>query len=146
MLVSSTPFKSTLERRALRGMFDNGTMLRDYSASALSATGSDTGIAFASTGFEAFKVVFSIAAYSSYSAGSAYWTITVEASTSLASGYSVVATVPNSAGAALETEVVLGGDQVNDIVAGATYLRVTATKTSTPGNLTYGAWLVPVEC
>jgi hypothetical protein len=126
-------------------MVDTQTQLRDYTAAALSATTSETGIALNSTNFEAFKVALSIAAFTGYSVGTVDWAITVQVSTALASGYVTVATVAPTLGLASETEVVLGGDQINDFVASATYIRCTATKSGAAGNLSYGAWLVPLE-
>lgn len=141
-----THFFSTIADRRRRGTYDAELELRDYAAAAISATTAETGIKFAARKQEAFKVCISAAAYSGYSAGTAQWTITVEVSNALGGSYNVVATLSPAvaAGAAIETEIVLGGDQVADIDPDCTHIRVQATKTGSPGNLTYGAWIVPV--
>lgn len=137
---------STIADRRVRGTYDQALELRDYAATALSATGSSTGIAFASRKIEAFKVCFAIAAYNSYSAGSAEWTITVEVSATVGGSYTVIGTISPAlfAGAAGETEIVFGGDEVADKLSTAEFIRVTATKTGSPGTLTYGAWITSV--
>jgi hypothetical protein len=129
-----------------RGIVDNALTFRAITDAAISSTTSTTGIQFYPTKNEAFKVCFSHLAYTGYSAGSAEWTLTVEVSASLASGYVAVATLDPAtfAGTAAETEIVLGGDQVFDVLDTATYVRVTATKTGSPGNLTFAAWVVNV--
>lgn len=136
---------STIADRRARGTYDVELELRDYAAAALSATASSTGKAFASRKIEAFKVCLSFAAYTGYSAGSAQWTITVEVAATVGGSYTVIETLlpATFAGAAGETEFVIGGDQVTDRLATAEFIRVTATKTGTPGDLTYGAWIVP---
>lgn len=141
-----TTFFSTIADRRRRGTYDAELELRDYTAAAVSATTAETGIKFYPRKHEAFKVVIVADAYTSYSAGTAEWTITVEVSNALGSGYAAVATLDpaTAAGAAIETEIVLGGDQVADFDADADYIRVNATKTGSPGNLTYGAFIVPV--
>ena len=129
-----------------RGTVDDALTFRKLTDAAISATTSTTGIQLYPTKVEALKVCIAHLAYTSYAAGTAQWTITVEVSASLGSGYEVVATLDPAtfAGAAAETEIVLGGDQIFDALSTATYVRVTATKTGSPGNLTFAAWVVNV--
>ncbi len=119
--------------------FDAATSLRDYNAVAISATTTETTISLAATKLEDYKCVVDVAAYSGYSAGSAQWTITVEASSDNSAFTVVGSVVPN--GTANRFDIPLSGEWVEDLVSGAIYLRAKATKTGTPGNLTYGAWL-----
>lgn len=141
-----TTFFSTIADRRRRGTFDKELELRDQSAAAISATTSETGIQFYPRKHEAFKVVIVSSAYTSYSAGAAEWTITVEVSDVVGGTYTVVGTLSPAAlaGAAGEAEIVLGGGQVATVDADADFIRVTATKTGSPGNLSYGAFIVPV--
>jgi hypothetical protein len=136
---------STIADRRVRGTYDAALELRDYAAAALSATTSSTGIAFVSRKIEAFKVCLSFAAYTSYSAGSAEWTIDIEVAATVGGSYTKVATLlpATFAGVAGETEFVIGGDEVADRLSTAEFIRVTATKTGSPGTLTFGAWIVP---
>lgn len=136
---------STIADRRVRGTYDAALELRDYAAAALSATGSSTGVAFASRKIESFKVCLSLAAYTGYVATSAEWTITVEVAATVGGSYTVIGTLlpATFAGAAAETEFVFGGDEVADRLATAEFIRVTATKTGAAGNLTFGAWIVP---
>lgn len=141
-----TTFFSTIADRRRRGTYDKALELRDYGATAITATTSGTGIKFYPRKHEAFKVVIVADAYSDYDAGVDEWTISVEVSNALGSGYTAVATLDPAvaAGTAIETEIVLGGAQIAEIDADADYIRVTATETGAPGALTYGAYIVPV--
>lgn len=141
-----TTFFSTIADRRRRGPFDKELELRDQSATAITATTSGTGIQFYPRKHEAFKVVLAVGAYTGYSAGTAEWTITVEVSNLVGGTYTVVGTLAPAtlAGAAGETEIVLGGGQIASLDADADFIRVTATKTGSPGALSYGAFIVPV--
>lgn len=140
-----TTFFSTIADRRRKGTYDVNLELRDYTAAAISATTSSTGVEFAVRKQDYFKVVIIADAYTGYVATSAEWTIEVEVSDVVGGTYTAIGTlVPaTAAGAAIETELVFGGDQVADIDADAAFIRVTATKTGSPGNLTYGAFIVP---
>ena len=131
------PRSTIANRRAY--FFDAATQLRDYEASAISATTTETAIAVSATKLREYKAVVDTAAYTSYSAGSAQWTITIEASSDNSTYVSVGSIVPT--GAASRFDIPLSGEWIDDIVPGAIYLRAKATKTGSPGNLTYGAWL-----
>jgi hypothetical protein len=144
--ISMATFYANYKDARRRGTVDDALTFRKITDAALSATTSTTGIQLYPIDVEALKVCISHLAYTGYAAGTAQWTITVEGSASLGSGYVTLATLDPAtfAGAAAETELILGGDRVSDILSTATYLRVTATKTGSPGNLTMAAWVVNV--
>lgn len=120
--------------------FDKALELRNYSAAAVSATGSEAAVAFVSAPTLEFKAVVNAAAHTGYSAGTAQWTISVEASvTGTGSWVSVGSVVLD--GTQKEFDIPLSGDYVEQLVSGAKFLRATATKTGAPGNLTYGVYL-----
>lgn len=139
-------FYATYKDARRRGTVDDLLVFRELTDAAISATTSTTGIEIYPTKIEAFKVCIAHLAYTGYSAGVAEWTIAVEVSASLGSGYEAVGTLlpATFAGVAAETEIVLGGDQVYGSLSTAKYVRITATKTGSPGNLTFAAWVVPV--
>jgi hypothetical protein len=148
-MVYSGAFKSTLPRRANTAQVDALTVLRDYTAAALSATTNGTPIEYPFTAEESVKVIINQAAYSSYSAGSVSWTLSLEVCDTVGGTYRQVASIAPTvaAGAALNgQEVFLSGEQINKTFANARFLRIVATKLSTAGNLTFGAYLVPSGC
>ena len=141
-------FLSTLPRSTNRGLIDALTTLRNYSAAAISATTVGVPIEYAFTAEESVKVIMNFAAYSGYVASSAEWVITTEISATLAGTYRVVDTIAAfiGAGAALQHEIFLGGRQMENLVANARFMRVTATRVGAPGNLVFGSYLVPSDC
>jgi hypothetical protein len=151
-MVYSGAFKSTLPRAnnsTNTSQIDALTTLRDYTAAALSATTNGTPIEYPFTAEESVKVIINQAAYSSYSAGSVSWTLSLEVSDAVAGTYKQVASIAPTvaAGAALNgQEVFLSGEQINKTVPNARFLRIVATKLSTAGNLTFGAYVVPSGC
>lgn len=151
-MVYSGAFKSTLPRlnNSLNSaQIDALTTLRDYATAAASATTNGTPIEYPFTAEESFKVIINQAAYSSYTATSAEWTLSLQVSNAVGGTYVTVATIlpALAAGAALNgQEQFLSGEQINKAVAGARFLRIVATKTGSPGNLTFGAYLVPSGC
>lgn len=112
---------------------DSETVIREKNATALSATGAETAISF-TQGYD-LLVVVNTAAYSSYTASTALWTITVEAS------------ADNSTFDVLRTFVTNGTAQQFDTaiskqeMANYSYIRTKATKTGTPGNLSYSSFI-----
>ncbi|WP_445634592.1 hypothetical protein NSTC745_06414 [Nostoc sp. DSM 114161] len=134
------PRSTIANRRAIQ--FDKALELRDYAAAAISASTTETAIAFPATKLKAYKCVVDVAAYTGYVASSAQWDITVEASTTSGGTYKTVGTF-TALGAQNRFDVPLSGEWVDDIVADAAYIRVKAVKTGSPGNLTYGAFLAP---
>lgn len=135
---------STIADRRRRGTYDAALELRDTAAAAISATTNGTAIQFPARKYDDFKVCFNIAAYSSYAAGTAEWVLTVEVSATSGGSYTTIGTVGAAifAGAAGETEIVFGGDEVADKLSTAEWIRVTATKTGSPGSLSFGSWIV----
>ena len=142
-MVYSNTFYSTIADRRRRGTYDKEVELRAYTATAITATTSSTGIAFPVRKTAEYKVCYSIAAYSSYSVGVNEWNIKVEVSDLVGGTYTQVGTVIAPLGTALEGEIPLTGDYVTGIDSDSAFIRVTATKTGSPGSLTYGAWLAP---
>lgn len=134
------PISTLTPRRSLE--FDTLLQLRARDAAALSATGSSTGLAFRANAYDDFMVEIITAAHTGYVAGTAQWSIQVEVSASLSSGYQAVgrAVVPD--GTAQRTQIAVSG-QSAFMVLGAEplFIRVTATKTGSPGNLSYGAFV-----
>lgn len=131
---------STIANRHAR-FFDKSLELRARSASPISATTAETGIALPAAKYDAFKVVLDVAAYTSFAAGTAQWAIAVEVATTLGGTYSpvTVSVVPN--GTAATYDIPLSGEFADQILSGAAFIRVNATKTGSPGNLTYGAYI-----
>lgn len=131
--------RSTIANRR-ESQFDKALELRNFSAAAVSATTSETGVPFRARAYSKLRALIDVAAHTGYSAGTAQWTITVEAATSLGGSYTAVGSfIPN--GTQQQYRLPLTGGQIESIVAGTTHLRVTATKTGAPGNLTYGVFL-----
>ena len=123
--------------------FDVLLSLREYSAAALSATGSATGLAYAVRDEDVFKVVVNHGAITGTINGSNNWVITVEVSDVVGGTYTQVATTGQLGAAAAEIELAISGQNVAQLDSDAAFIRVTATKTGTVGNLTYGAFVTP---
>lgn len=126
-------------------LFDKSLQIRDVNAAAASATGSQTAIALPVTKENYFEVVLDVAAHSGYSAGSAYWTITVEICDTSGGTYAVVGSY-TADGTAKRIQLPLSGQYCQQIKSGAAYIRTTHTKTSTVGNLSYGAFINQADC
>lgn len=132
------PASTIADRRHI--LFDKLLELRAYTAAALSATGSEAAILFAATRMMDYVAVVTVAAHTGYTAGTNQWTITVEASTVAGSGFVPVGSVI-PAGVAGTFTIPLSGSWVQSLKPGAIYLRVTATKAGTAGNLVYSCFL-----
>ncbi len=131
--------RSTIgDRRAI--IFDKQLELRDYDAAAISASTTETAINFEATKQMAFKCVVDVAAHTGYVATTAEWTIDVEACATSDGTYQSAGSLTLD-GTANRFDVPLSGEWIEDIESGAAYVRVRATKTGSPGNLTYGAFL-----
>jgi hypothetical protein len=126
--------------------YDALTVIRPITAAALSATTSETGIAFPVTNYEDFSLALQVQTISSFTAGSAFWTLTAEVSTTLGGTYVPVGSVDLTSGAANDYLIPLSGYTIGKLVPNAAFVRVTATRTGTPGNLTYAAYLSPDVC
>lgn len=132
---------STIPNRRSQG-FDINLQLRDYTAAAISATTSGTAIPLVVSTHLEFKAVVNSAAYSSFAAGTAQWVVTIEASVNGSSSWVAIGSVVLD-GTQKEFDIPLSGDWSEQLVPGALFIRATATKTGSPGNLTYGAYLSP---
>lgn len=131
--------RSTIANRRTNA-FDANISLRLITAAALSATTSTTGVFIPELLKHLyFKAVINANAYASHD-GSNNWSIAVEASEQLSTGYVTVGTVPLT-GTLREFDLPLSGDWIEQRVSNARFIRVTATRTGAPGNLTFGAYL-----
>lgn len=132
------PRSTMANRRAIQ--FDKDLELRDFASAAVSASGNNAAIAFPATKQMSFKAVINVAVHTGYVASTAQWALAIEVSADNATfrqvGNSVVPT-----GTVNQLEIALEGAAVEDVVPNAAYVRVVHTKTGTPGNLTYGAFL-----
>ena len=144
----SGTFRSTLPRNANRAQIDALTTLRAFDATAITVTTIGTPIEYALTAEESIKVIVNQGAYSGYVAGTAQWTISFQASATLAGTYTEIRSIlPFVAAGLLNSgqELFISGEQTNKIVPNARFLRAVATLTGAAGALTYGAYLVPTE-
>lgn len=134
------PPSTVADRRKM--LLDKELELRAYTAAALSASTNGAALAIDATKIIAYEAICQIAAYTGYDAGTAEWALKIEVSdddsTYVAATKDVVID-----GTAQELRFALSGAAVNDVVADAIYVRVVATKTGSPGNLTFGAYLSP---
>lgn len=126
---------STLNR-TVAYPFDKLTELRAYSAAAISATTAGTAIAFDIPDQYEFKAVLNHAAISSVVATSAEWVVTLEVSPDNSTFTAIRSWTLTGTASQFETPV--SGIEINAKVANATHIRAKATKTGTPGTLTYG--------
>jgi hypothetical protein len=131
------PLSTIADRRAT--IRDDLLTLRDDAATAISATTSGTAIAIAATKLLNFDCRIVADAYTSYTAGSAEWAVALQASADNSTFVTVGSMTLDST--AREYRISTSGQEIQDLVPSAAFLRVTATKTGTPGNLTYGAYL-----
>jgi hypothetical protein len=137
------PLPNLADRRAY--WFDKALELRDYGAAALSATGSETGVEFAVRDFDVAKVVIDHGPVTgTLTAGTNFWVITVAISDVVGGTYTTIATTGELTAAASRIELPISGLLAAYKDADAAFIRVTATKGGTIGNLTYGAFLTPV--
>ncbi|MFN6572368.1 hypothetical protein [Dendronalium sp. ChiSLP03b] len=134
------PRSTIANRRAI--LFDKSLELRDFAATAISASTTESAIAYPVTKLKAYKCVVDVAAHTGYVATTAQWDITIEACATSGGTYKTVKTF-TVIGVANRFDVPLSGEWVDDIVTDAAFVRVKATKTGAPGNLTYGAFLAP---
>lgn len=132
-------FYSTMSDSTSRE-FDKLLELRDGSATAISATTAESAIAFPVRKTQEYKVCYNIGAYSSYSVGVNSWSVAIEVSDTSNGTYVPVATI-NPVGSAVTGEVPLTNVYVAGFLSTAEYIRVKATKTGSPGSLSYGAFI-----
>lgn len=116
--------------------YDKDTELRDYSKAEISATTSETAIELAIPEQSTIRAVLNHAAIGSVTPGTAEWTVTVEISADNIDFTAVRTWVLGADATELETAIT--GVEMTSFVNDATHIRASATKTGTPGNLTYG--------
>lgn len=124
-----------------RDNYDVALELRDINKPALSANAAENAIAtFNPVKTKEYKVIIVHGDVPSYAAGTVEWQVVIEVSDASNGTFSTVATVPLKGSAAVR-EVALSGKQVKDISSTAEWIRVRASKTGSPGNLVYGAFV-----
>lgn len=133
---------STIADRRRSAPVDALLTLRDYSAAAINATASAAAIEFDSRKVDMFKVVLNHAAIASVAAGTAEWTIAIQVSATQGGTYTTIASRVLGA-AAGEFEFSFSGTEVAQLLATARWMRVTATKAGSVGDLTYGVQIYP---
>jgi hypothetical protein len=135
-------FFSTIKDRRQRGPVDSLLLLKDYADAAISATASSTGLQVYPAAHEELKVVIVHDAITSVTPGSAEWVLTVSVSDLVGGTYTTVGSLTLGA-AASENAITFAGETAKLANASAAFVRITATKTGSPGTLKYGAWIVP---
>ncbi|ELS01114.1 hypothetical protein Xen7305DRAFT_00008160 [Xenococcus sp. PCC 7305] len=126
--------------------YDAATVLREVSEAPISAATNGTPLGLLRWHRHGeYKCVINSYAYSSYVAGSAEWVISIEVANDTGSTYAEIAStvVP---GVATTSEIPLSGELVNQALVDEVdpVIRVVATPTGSPGDLTYGAFLTCV--
>lgn len=134
------PRSTISNRRAYT--FDKQLELRDLAAAALNATTSGAAVLHPVTLLQDFRAVITALAHTGYVATTAQWTLAIEASSNGTNWFQVGNAITLT-GVAGIFEVALSGEGIHDVVPNADRIRVTATRTGTPGNLQYGAYLSP---
>jgi hypothetical protein len=135
------PFSTIADRQGT--FYDALTVIRPITAAAVAATTSETAIALPSPKFEDCSLAIQVQAFTGFVAGTATWSFTLEVSTLLAGPYIPVGNVTLTSGAANDYLIPFSGYTIGKLVPNAAFVRVTATKTGTPGNLVYAAYLTP---
>ena len=118
---------------------DKETELRSKSSSAISASTSEDAISLDIPEQCTIRFVLVHEAISSVVTDTAEWVVALQISNDN-SNFIGVRTFTLGADA-MTHESVISGTEMGQSVANANYIRVAATKTGTPGNLTYGAFL-----
>ena len=131
--------RSTIANRVGK-TFDKNLELYDLATAAISATTNGAPLAIDATDIVEYDVVVNPVAYTGYVAGTAQWAISVGAATTVGGTYNTVATIVLD-GTATQRFIALSGAMIAGVTPQAKFLRVTATKTGTPGNLQFGAFL-----
>lgn len=131
--------RSTIANRR-KLIFDKALELRDRNSAAISASTTETAISLAASKLKYYKAVVDVDAHTGYVATTAQWDISIEAATTVGGTYKEVGKC-TATGVANRFDIPLAGEWVEDVAGTALFIRVKATKTGTPGNLTYGAYL-----
>lgn len=130
---------STINYRKL-GTFDASLSLRSPSDSAVSATTPTAPIEFDAKTFNSFSVVLIHSDIANVVANSSEWTIAVQVASARNGSYTTVATKKLS-GTGYRYQISLSGDEVFAVISAPRWVRLTATKIGTPGDLTFWAWI-----
>jgi hypothetical protein len=133
---------STIADRRKTGTLDALLLLRDPAATALSVTTSSTAIAVDCRKVDHFRVVLSHQAISTVTPGTAEWVVTIEIGATQSGSFTILQSQALT-GTASEYEFGFTGSEVEDKLVTAAWMRVTATKTGSPGTLSFGAWILP---
>jgi len=119
--------------------FDKLLEIRDMSEAPLSATATTTPIEFAATEQTLYRLMLTSAGYTGFVLPTATWEVALEVSDAEGGAYIPFPStiIPESA---QKVEIGLSGKQINALVPNANWVRLSFTKTGTPGNLTIGAF------
>lgn len=135
-------FSTIADRRAYH--LDANLELRDYTATALSATTNGTAIEVNPRKFNTYKALINFATYTSFTTGSARWSAKISVSDVSAGTYTDISQdVELNGDDGGQIELPLSGALATYLDSDSAFLRITFTKTGAPGNLTVGAFLVP---
>jgi hypothetical protein len=135
--------RSTIANRVGKA-FDKSLELYDIATAAISATTNGTPLLIDATKLLEYGLAVNPVAYTGYAAGTAQWSISIAASTTVGGTYNTVGTIVLD-GTATQRFIALSGVMVGGVTPAAMYLRVTATKTGSPGNLQFGAFLIDID-
>lgn len=131
--------RSTIANRQ-SAIFDKLLELYDASLVAISATANGAPVFFDQRTVQEYEVVINSLAYTGFVAGTALWSIALQASATQGGTYTTVATV-NLDGTAKRNFLTSSGMMVTQTVPDAQWLRILATKTGAPGPLQFGAFI-----
>lgn len=135
------PYSTIADRQGTH--YDAKLVIRPISSAAISATTSETAIAFPVTKSEDSYLVLQVQALTGPIDATNNWTFTAEVSTTLGGTYTPVGTLTLAKNKADDYLIPLNGYTVGKTVPGAAFVRVTATKAGTAGALTYAAYISP---
>lgn len=121
-------------------IFDVLLELYDYDTAAISATTNGSAVAFVADKYLNYRAVIDSAAYTGFAAGTAQWTIAIAVATTSGGTYTTVQDIvlPGTAG---RFEIGLSAQAAAQANSDPNFIRVTATKTGSPGNLSFGCFL-----
>ena len=121
-------------------IYDTALVLRAHDAAALSATTAGAGVDVGAESSKNLAVVIDVAAYTGYTATSAEWTIAVESRDSADANQVVLQSFVTN-GTKQQFRVPLDAPFVLQRHPASARIGVRATKTGSPGNLSYGAYV-----
>lgn len=133
------PF-STIGDRRKGGVVDGALQLRSDKVVAISATASEPAVQFPILKHTDCRVMISHAAITAVVPGTAEWRISIETSDTSGGTFTPVETISLGATGAIRS-LLLDSGNLAIATPTAQWVRITATKVGTPGNLSYGAWI-----